>query len=80
MGFGGGSAPNRFERLTTLVVAWEQRQQARFDEAQPPPEAARRWARRRGEAGLQRGAGQFGPRASCRSTSTTLQGWPSTKR
>eukprot|EP00965_Chrysotila_dentata_P088364 2918610-Pleurochrysis_carterae.AAC.1 len=62
MGFGGAFAPNRFERLSTLVAAWAQRKQERFDEAQPPPEMAEQWARARRAAGLQGGAAQFAPR------------------
>eukprot|EP00965_Chrysotila_dentata_P134029 4432284-Pleurochrysis_carterae.AAC.1 len=53
MGFGGAFAPNRFERLSTLVAAWAQRRQAQFDEEQLPPEAAARWVRARQRAGLQ---------------------------
>eukprot|EP00965_Chrysotila_dentata_P029509 980759-Pleurochrysis_carterae.AAC.1 len=59
MGFGGAFAPNRFERLSTLVAAWAQRRQAQFDAAQPPPEAARAWARARSEAGLRDNAAQL---------------------
>eukprot|EP00965_Chrysotila_dentata_P080608 2659928-Pleurochrysis_carterae.AAC.1 len=66
MGFGGAFAPNRFERVSTLVAVWVQRKQAAFDEAQPPPTAARRWAARRAEAQregtLQGGAEQLAPR------------------
>lgn len=53
--FGGAYAPNRFERLTTLVGAWIQRQQAAFDASRPyPPRiqaalAVRAAAQRRGE-------------------------------
>ena len=50
MGFGGAFAPNRFERLSTLVAAWGQRAQMAFDEAHPPPECARAWAEERREA------------------------------
>eukprot|EP00965_Chrysotila_dentata_P011042 358812-Pleurochrysis_carterae.AAC.1 len=53
MGFGGAFAPNRFERVSTLVAAWAQRRQAHFDEAQPPPAAAQKWAAER--AACQRG-------------------------
>eukprot|EP00965_Chrysotila_dentata_P035530 1182375-Pleurochrysis_carterae.AAC.1 len=62
MGFGGAFAPNRFERLSTLVAAWTQRQQARFDEAQPPPRAAERWAQARRRAGTQDGGRGCEPR------------------
>ena len=41
--FGGSFAPNRFERISTMVVAHIRTKQAAFDEAQPPPPAARRW-------------------------------------
>eukprot|EP00965_Chrysotila_dentata_P178476 5894370-Pleurochrysis_carterae.AAC.1 len=44
MSFGGAFAPNRFERLSTLVAAWIRRKQAAFDAAQPPPPALLRWA------------------------------------
>eukprot|EP00965_Chrysotila_dentata_P173298 5720254-Pleurochrysis_carterae.AAC.1 len=47
MGFGSAFAPNRFERVSTLVAAWAQRRQAHFDEAQPPPAAAQKWAAER---------------------------------
>eukprot|EP00965_Chrysotila_dentata_P112150 3707667-Pleurochrysis_carterae.AAC.1 len=47
MGFGGAFAPNRFERVSTLVAAWAQRRQAHFDEAQPSPAAAQEWAAER---------------------------------
>eukprot|EP00965_Chrysotila_dentata_P108217 3574445-Pleurochrysis_carterae.AAC.1 len=44
MGFGGTYAPNRFERVSTLVAAWVQRKQAQFDEQQPPAgHAVRAW-------------------------------------
>eukprot|EP00965_Chrysotila_dentata_P260588 6213958-Pleurochrysis_carterae.AAC.2 len=66
MGFGGAFAPNRFERVSTLEAAWVQRQQAAFDETQPLPAAARRWAARRAaaqQAGtLRDGAEQLAPR------------------
>eukprot|EP00965_Chrysotila_dentata_P098866 3269395-Pleurochrysis_carterae.AAC.1 len=62
MGFGGAFAPNRFERLLTLVAAWAQRRQAQFDVAQQPPEAsAWLWARARAEAGLRSDAVQLAP-------------------
>eukprot|EP00965_Chrysotila_dentata_P211070 6186270-Pleurochrysis_carterae.AAC.1 len=35
---------------------------SRFDESQPPPEAARQWGRARREAGLGGGAAQWAPR------------------
>eukprot|EP00965_Chrysotila_dentata_P120089 3972111-Pleurochrysis_carterae.AAC.1 len=37
MSFGGAFAPNRFERISTLVAAWVRRKHAAFDAAQPPP-------------------------------------------
>ena len=36
MGFGGAFAPNRFERVSTLVAAYVQSLQDAFDRAQPP--------------------------------------------
>eukprot|EP00965_Chrysotila_dentata_P040947 1357292-Pleurochrysis_carterae.AAC.2 len=65
MGFGGAFAPNRFERISTLVVAWMQRKQAAgVRRAAPLPPgggplggaarggpARRRRPRRRGAAG-----------------------------
>eukprot|EP00965_Chrysotila_dentata_P228094 6196405-Pleurochrysis_carterae.AAC.1 len=62
MGFGGAFAPNRFERLSTLVAAWAQRRQAQLDATQPPPEAARLWARARSDAGVRGDAAQLAPR------------------
>eukprot|EP00965_Chrysotila_dentata_P033511 1115610-Pleurochrysis_carterae.AAC.1 len=47
MSFGGAFAPNRFERISTLVAAWVQRKHAAFDAEQPPPIAVRRWMHRR---------------------------------
>eukprot|EP00965_Chrysotila_dentata_P028121 935186-Pleurochrysis_carterae.AAC.1 len=49
MSFGGAFAPNRFERISTLVAAWVRRKQAAFDAAQPPPLAVAQWAQRRAE-------------------------------
>eukprot|EP00965_Chrysotila_dentata_P092201 3043627-Pleurochrysis_carterae.AAC.1 len=37
MSFGGAFAPNRFERVSTLVAAWIPRKQAAFDASRPPP-------------------------------------------
>eukprot|EP00965_Chrysotila_dentata_P020928 693278-Pleurochrysis_carterae.AAC.1 len=37
MSFGGAFAPNRFERISTLVAAWVRRKHSAFDTAQPPP-------------------------------------------
>eukprot|EP00965_Chrysotila_dentata_P061156 2026161-Pleurochrysis_carterae.AAC.1 len=67
MGFGGVFAPNRFERVSTLVLAaWVQRKQRRFDEQQPYPPAVARWAERRAErqraGGIPGGAAQLAPR------------------
>eukprot|EP00965_Chrysotila_dentata_P182151 6014898-Pleurochrysis_carterae.AAC.1 len=66
MGFGGAFAPNRFERVSTLVAAWVQRKQRAFDELQPHPPAARRWAERRARrqrnGGIPGGAAQLAPR------------------
>eukprot|EP00965_Chrysotila_dentata_P132410 4378564-Pleurochrysis_carterae.AAC.1 len=58
MGFGGAFAPNRFERVSTLVAAWVQRKQRTFDEQHPYPPAVARWAARRAEA--QRGGDSLG--------------------
>lgn len=66
LGFGGAYAPNRFERISTLCAAYAQKLQAEFDEAQPPPAAARRWSavrrarQKRGE--LPAGPAQCAPR------------------
>eukprot|EP00965_Chrysotila_dentata_P145174 4794597-Pleurochrysis_carterae.AAC.1 len=49
MSFGGAFAPNRFERLSTLVAAWVRRKHAAFDAAHPPPQAVLRWMQRRTE-------------------------------
>ena len=43
MGFGGAFAPNRFERVSTLVCAVAATMQSAFDAEQPPPICARRW-------------------------------------
>jgi hypothetical protein len=66
LAFGGAHAPNRFERLTLLLAAAIQRDQAAFDAQQPEPPRARRWAelraqlQRRGD--LPAGAAQRSPR------------------
>ena len=55
LGFGGAFAPNRFERVSTLVGAYVRLLQQRFDALQPPPDGARVWSARRraaGEAGV----------------------------
>eukprot|EP00965_Chrysotila_dentata_P146594 4840485-Pleurochrysis_carterae.AAC.1 len=66
MGFGGAFAPNRFERISTLVAAWVQHKQKAFDERHPYPPAAARWAARRAEVqrhnGIPSGAAQLAPR------------------
>ena len=49
MGFGGAFSPNRFERISIMAAALAQRAQERFDETQPPPACAERWAARRRE-------------------------------
>ena len=48
--FGGAYAPNRFERISTLVVAHAQRLHEVFDAAQPPPRAVQAWSRDRAAA------------------------------
>lgn len=64
--FGGAFAPNRFERISTLVAAYAQTLHDSFDAAQPPPTAVARWSAER--AARQRlglipsGAGQLLPR------------------
>eukprot|EP00965_Chrysotila_dentata_P192571 6175258-Pleurochrysis_carterae.AAC.1 len=62
MGFGGAFAPNRFDRLSTLVAAWAQRKHAQFDATQPLPGAAERWVRAQQAAGMEGGAAQLAPR------------------
>eukprot|EP00965_Chrysotila_dentata_P223681 6193716-Pleurochrysis_carterae.AAC.1 len=66
MSFGGAFAPNRFERVSTLVAAWVQRKHAAFDAEQPPPSAVLRWIQRRAatqRAGtLPQGAQHVAPR------------------
>ena len=58
MGFGGAFAPNRFERVSTLVTAYIASLQRDFDAAHPPV-AACGWVRRRLEAmGLGVGTGR----------------------
>ena len=66
MQFGGCFGPNRFERVSTIVIARADQLQRAVDEAQPPPPCAQRWAadrrelQRRGE--LPPGRGQTEPR------------------
>eukprot|EP00965_Chrysotila_dentata_P047709 1582874-Pleurochrysis_carterae.AAC.4 len=55
MGFSGAYAPNRFERISTLVAAWVQtwvqtKQATAFDAQRPLPAAARAWRDRRARA------------------------------
>ena len=61
MGFGGAFAPNRFERVSTLVCAVAATMQSAFDAEQPPPICARRWKedRRRMQADGTLPAGRF---------------------
>eukprot|EP00965_Chrysotila_dentata_P057379 1903170-Pleurochrysis_carterae.AAC.1 len=65
-GFGWAYAPNRFERVFTMVAASVQAAQGRFDEQYPPPAAARRWGKRRAAlqtaGALAGGAEQLTPR------------------
>ena len=49
MGFGGAFAPNRFERVSTLVAAYVRLLQDEFDADEPPALAAEWMARRAGE-------------------------------
>ena len=66
LGFGGAYAPNRFERISTLVAAYAQHMQRGFDEVQPPPPSARRWAEerraRQGRGQLPDGEAQLAPK------------------
>ena len=47
LGFGGAFAPNRFQRISTMVAAHIQKLQAAFDETQPLPPAATLWVAER---------------------------------
>ena len=47
LGFGGAFAPNRFQRISTMVAAHIQTLQAAFDTTQPLPPAATLWAAER---------------------------------
>jgi hypothetical protein len=47
MGFGGAFAPNRFERISTLVAAFAQHLQAEFDSTQPLPALAQAFVEER---------------------------------
>eukprot|EP00965_Chrysotila_dentata_P180603 5962223-Pleurochrysis_carterae.AAC.1 len=62
LGFGGAYAPNRFERVSTLVAASIQAAQRKFDATQPYPAATRRWMARRAaltaRGGVLAGAGE----------------------
>ena len=66
LGFGGAFAPNRFERISTLVAAHIQSRQALFDASQAAlPEVLRWTAERRSiqaAGGIPRGEGQLAPR------------------
>ena len=44
LSFGGAFAPNRFERISTLVAAHIQAKQSAFDRLHPLPQRARLWA------------------------------------
>ena len=46
--FGGAYAPNRFDRITTLLIAAIRREQEQFDGQHPPPPEVVRWAAARG--------------------------------
>lgn len=67
LSFGGAFAPNRFERVSTLVAAHIQSKQAAFDASQPPPQHTRLWsAERRSlqrEGLLPAGEHQLAPRS-----------------
>ena len=45
--FGGAYGPNRFERVTTLIAAWIQREQAAFNASRPFPAPVLEWQRAR---------------------------------
>ena len=66
MAFGGRYSPNRFERISRMVGAHVQREQARFDAAQPPPPHVLAWAGERralqARGALPPGEGQAAPR------------------
>ena len=66
LGFGGAFAPNRFERVSTLVAAHVQSKHAAFDAAQPPPHSAQLWSVERrslqAEGNLPAGDQQLHPR------------------
>jgi hypothetical protein len=47
LGFGGAFAPNRFERISTLVAAHVAATQAAFDDSQPTPPSVVRWVAER---------------------------------
>lgn len=47
MVFGGGSWPNRFERLSLMLCAWIRKVQRGFDELHPLPLKAREWVAQR---------------------------------
>ena len=47
LGFGGAFAPNRFERISTLVAAHVAAKQAAFDDSQPVPPSVTLWAAER---------------------------------
>lgn len=47
MVFGGGSWPNRFERISLMACAWIQSRQRAFDRQHPYPPVAQRWISRR---------------------------------
>jgi hypothetical protein len=61
LGFGGAFAPNRFQRISTLVAAHIQAKLAAFDATQPVLDSVRRWTAER--ADLQR-RGELPPSAS----------------
>ena len=48
LGFGGAFAPNRFERISTLVSAGIERERALFDRSHPYPPRVQAWRRFRG--------------------------------
>lgn len=65
MVFGGGSWPNRFERLSLMVCAWIQRCQREFDSTQEYSTKAREWVAERqrlqAEGVLPQGEAQLWP-------------------
>ena len=43
LGTGGAWSPNKFQRISTIVMAWAQRERRDFDREHPPPLPVRLW-------------------------------------